>query len=152
MYRVLKIGGFSVSSYGWNRVGLFQDARRKDGLRVVGHQVFQKPQSSSQRFLRHTHQQADLVAKGSPFETDCPVADILPSDKTGNRQHPAQKPLPPLDLIIWSLIHSGDLVLDAFCGSGSTLAAAPHCARHFLGLELEGHHHMTASACSCRAP
>ncbi len=89
MCRVLKIGGFSVSFCGWNRVDLFQDAWRKDGLRVVGHLVFQNPQSSSQRFLRQTHRQADLVAKGSLFETDCPVADILPSDKTGNRQHPA---------------------------------------------------------------
>ncbi|MBM7046572.1 MULTISPECIES: DNA methyltransferase [Rhizobium] len=47
--------------------------------------------------------------------------------------------------IIRSLTRPGDLILDPFCGSGSTLAAARRCGRHFLGIELEGYHYMTSS-------
>ncbi|MBM7046573.1 MULTISPECIES: DNA methyltransferase [Rhizobium] len=91
MYRLLKTGGLAVSLYGWNKVDLFMDTWRKAGFRVVGHLVFQKPYSSSQCFLRHTHEQAYLLAKGSPLEPDYPLADILPWDKTGNRLHSTRK-------------------------------------------------------------
>lgn len=145
MHRLLKSGGFAVSFYGWNRVDLFMDAWRSAGFRIVGHLVFHKGYASSQRFLRHTHEQAYLLAKGSPSEPQYPLADVLGWDNTGNRLHPTQKPLRPLEEIIRALSQPGDLVLDPFCGSGSTLVAARRCGRDYLGVELEARHHLTAS-------
>ncbi|CAM3702947.1 DNA methyltransferase [Agrobacterium radiobacter] len=145
MHRVLKPGGFAVSFYGWNHVDTFMDAWRDAGLRVVGHLVFVKPYASSRRFLQHTHEQAYVLAKGDAARPAHPMTDTLPWDYTGNRMHPTQKPLRPLEQIIRSLTRPGDLVLDPFCGSGSTLVAARRCGRDFLGVELEKHHHMTAS-------
>lgn len=46
--------------------------------------------------------------------------------------HPTQKPLPLMERLILTYTHTGDLILDPFCGSGSTGAAARNCGRRYL--------------------
>lgn len=58
-------------------------------------------------------------------------------DKVGEYVHPTQK---PVELIVYALRNSsksGDLVLDFFMGSGSTLIAAEKSERSCFGLELD---------------
>ncbi|ABC90762.1 probable DNA-methyltransferase protein (hemagglutinin-associated protein) [Rhizobium etli CFN 42] len=145
MHRVLKPGRLAVSFYGWNHVDRFMEAWRKAGFRVVGHLVFVKSYASSQRFVRYHHEQAYVLAKGDAAPPAQPIADVLPWDYTGNRMHPTQKPLRPLEQIIRAFSKPGELVLDPFCGSGSTLLAAARSGRDYLGMELEHRHQLTAS-------
>jgi site-specific DNA-methyltransferase (adenine-specific) len=51
-------------------------------------------------------------------------------------EHPCQMPLALLERIIKVSSNPGDLVLDPFAGSGTTLAAAKKLGRDFLGIEL----------------
>ena len=51
-------------------------------------------------------------------------------------KHPTQKPVALLERILLASTNDGDLVLDPFCGSGTTLVAAFHLRRHALGCEL----------------
>ncbi|HYY72637.1 MAG TPA: site-specific DNA-methyltransferase [Candidatus Bathyarchaeia archaeon] len=51
-------------------------------------------------------------------------------------KHPTQKPVALLERILLASSHEGDLVLDPFCGSGTTLLAAFRLRRHALGCEL----------------
>jgi DNA modification methylase len=51
-------------------------------------------------------------------------------------QHPCQMPEAVLDRIIRVSSNPGDLVLDPFGGSGTTLAEAKRLGRHYLGVEL----------------
>ncbi len=145
MHRVLKDGGFAVSFYGWNKVDMFMDAWKTAGFRVVGHIVFRKHYASSAKFLRYQHEQAYLLAKGSVSLPDNPIPDIIDFPYTGNRLHPTQKPVEALAPLIEAFTRPGDLVLDPFCGSGSTLAAAQHLGRDWIGIELDKNH--TATAC-----
>ena len=54
-------------------------------------------------------------------------------ERTG---HPCQMPEAVLERIIRVSSNPGDLVLDPFAGSGTTLAAAKRLGRHYLGVEL----------------
>ncbi|EPJ9702021.1 DNA methyltransferase [Pseudomonas aeruginosa] len=145
MHRVLKDGSFCVSFHGWNKVDLFMDAWRAAGFCIVGHLVFRKRYASSARFLRYEHEQAYLLAKGNPSPPARPIPDVLDFPYTGNRLHPTQKPVEALAPLIEAFTQPGDLVLDPFCGSGSTLAAAHHLGRTWTGIELDNGHYHTAS-------
>jgi DNA modification methylase len=50
--------------------------------------------------------------------------------------HPCQMPIALLERIIRVASNPGDLVLDPFAGSGTTLAAAKKLGRDYLGIEL----------------
>ncbi len=145
MYRLLKPGGFCVSFYGWHRVHLFADAWRAAGFRIVGHLAFRKDYASGCRFLRYQHETAYLLAKGDPVPPVQPIPDIIEFGYTGNKLHPTQKPVLALSPLIACFSKPGDLVLDPFCGSGSTLEAAHRLGRDWLGIELNAEHHATAT-------
>lgn len=51
--------------------------------------------------------------------------------------HPNHKPFSVLEPLIRGLTRTGDLILDPFAGSGSSLAAAQRLQRHSFGLEIE---------------
>jgi site-specific DNA-methyltransferase (adenine-specific) len=50
--------------------------------------------------------------------------------------HPCQMPEAVLERIVRASSNPGDLVLDPFSGSGTTLAVARRLGRHYLGIEL----------------
>jgi site-specific DNA-methyltransferase (adenine-specific) len=50
--------------------------------------------------------------------------------------HPCQMPEALLERIVRVSSNPGDLVLDPFCGSGTTLAVARRLGRRYLGMEL----------------
>lgn len=57
-------------------------------------------------------------------------------EKDGTSRHPTAK---PLDLVTWlvkSFSNRGDVVLDPFCGSGTTLAATLLTSRRGIGCEI----------------
>lgn len=74
------------------------------------------------------------------------LPDVLPWKYSGNCLHPTQKPVESLMPLIESFCPSGGIVLDPFCGSGSTCVAAHRTGRAFVGVELDAKHHRTAVA------
>jgi site-specific DNA-methyltransferase (adenine-specific) len=59
-----------------------------------------------------------------------------PREKSQGR-HPTQKPLALLDRVLAASSAPGDLVLDPFCGSGTTGVAAIRAGCRFLGMERD---------------
>lgn len=70
------------------------------------------------------------------------------AEKT-NGKHPAQKPIELLNRIIELSTHRGDIVLDPFCGSGTTLVSAIALGRTSIGMEQdERYYELTCSRLS----
>jgi DNA modification methylase len=143
-YRVLGKDRFMISFYGWTKAEKFLEAWRSAGFRVVGHLVFRKTYSSQARFLSYRHEQAYLLAKGSPKLPKHPIPDVLDMRYSGNKMHPTQKPVSALLPLIHAFTREDDLVLDPFCGSGSTGVAALLAGRRFCGIELDPAYHQVA--------
>ena len=146
LYRVLKRDAFAISFYGWPRVDLFFDAWRSAGFRIAGHLVFRKRYASKTAFLQYTNEVAYLLVKGNPAFPAEPLPDVLDWRYTGNRLHPTQKPVSILKPLIDCFTDPGEIVIDPFAGSGSTLDAARQLGRHYIGIELDPQHHATAQA------
>lgn len=60
-----------------------------------------------------------------------------PSREKTMGSHPTQKPLELLDRIVSLCSRPGDLVLDPFCGSGTTGVASIMRGRNFIGIDLD---------------
>lgn len=56
---------------------------------------------------------------------------------TNRRTHPAEKPVELTNFIISLLTKHDDLVVDCFCGSGSTLVSAAQLGRPWLGCDMD---------------
>jgi adenine-specific DNA-methyltransferase len=137
LYRVLKPDSVCISFYGWGQVDAFFRAWRRAGFRPVGHIVWVKEYASRTRYVHYRHEQAYVLAKGSPKMPEQPIDDIQPWVYSGNQDHPTQKAVRILTPIIEAFSQPGQLVLDPFAGSGSTLVAAAISGRRYLGVELE---------------
>jgi site-specific DNA-methyltransferase (adenine-specific) len=145
MHRVLKNDACAISFYGWPKVDLFFAAWKQAGFRIAGHIVFRKRYASKTAFLQYKHEAAYLLVKGNPAFPATPLPDVMDWTYTGNKHHPTQKSIHILKPLIEAFTKPGDLVLDAFAGSGSTCVAAHRTGRHYLGIELDAKHHATAN-------
>jgi adenine-specific DNA-methyltransferase len=75
-------------------------------------------------------------SKGVPLQSVW--ADIRPIGAHAKERlgYPTQKPLALMERIVTASSNEGDLVLDAFCGCGTTLEAAAKLKRRWIGIDF----------------
>jgi hypothetical protein len=74
--------------------------------------------------------------EGRPIDsvwTDIPPINSQAKERLG---YPTQKPLALLDRIIAASSNVNDIVLDAFCGCGTSLVAAHRLKRQWIGIDI----------------
>jgi adenine-specific DNA-methyltransferase len=136
LYRVLKRDRFCVSFCGFTQAERFLTAWKAAGFRVLEHLVWRKRYPCSTGCVRRYHEQAYLLAKGSPRRPQVLLPSVLEWRYTGNLLHPTQKPVGALLPLLLAFSQVGDIVLDPFAGSGSTAVAAEICGRQYIAVEL----------------
>lgn len=73
--------------------------------------------------------------KGTPVDDvwDIPIINPLAKERLG---YPTQKPEILLERVIKASSNEGDLVLDPFCGCGTTVAVAQRLNRRWIGIDV----------------
>jgi site-specific DNA-methyltransferase (adenine-specific) len=87
-----------------------------------------------------------FAVKGSyTFPSKRPV-DVIQCQKLGSARlsHPNEKPVGLMRHLIEVTTKPGDLILDPFAGSGTTLVAAIQSGRQYIGVEISPEHYLTA--------
>lgn len=111
------------------------DSIEAAGWRVRNMLVWDKGQMGMGMPWRNQH---ELIAFGkrSPGRIiDGKLGNVLRAARSGNRNHPTEKPVDLLTTIIGN--SDGSVVLDPFMGSGTTLRAAKDLGRKAIGIEIE---------------
>ncbi len=102
-----------------------------DALDVAGRIFWPKKKGGSPMLKRYLDE-----AKGIPA-LDV-ITDISPLNNVSIERlgYPTQKPEALLHRIIYASSNEGDVVLDPFCGCGTTVAAAQQMRRQWIGIDI----------------
>jgi site-specific DNA-methyltransferase (adenine-specific) len=113
---------FEAYSPSTNIDQIFQDRQRDKNGKVT----YKKDELGNTVFAQNK--------KGVPMSDvwDIPYLNPKAKERTG---YPTQKPILLLERIINLVTDEGDLVLDPFCGSGTTLIAAKLLNRNYIGFD-----------------
>lgn len=79
----------------------------------------------------------NLNEEGKQVRTVWDIPNNKSKIETEYGNHPTQKPLRVLERLILSSSKEGDIVLDPFCGSGSTCLSAKLNDRNYIGIEVK---------------
>lgn len=117
-----------------NDLGQYPLLKRFDELDRVGLLYHPKPKKGSIPDLRYKFYLDD--APGVPLQDVWTDIDVINSQAAERRGYPTQKPLELMERIILSSSNKGDVVLDPFCGCGTTVHAAHRHQRRWIGIDI----------------
>jgi DNA modification methylase len=147
-------GGVYGTFIDWRGLPTVHAAATKLGLTALNLVVWTKTNAGMGSLYRSMHELLPLFKKGdAPHVNNValgkkgrwrsnvwvyPGASSLGSDaRRGLQDHPTVKPTAMLEDALLDLTNRGDIVLDPFLGSGSTLIAADKTGRICRGVELD---------------
>lgn len=151
----LMAGGLLASFIDWRSVEIILAAGRELGLDLLNMIVWAKSNGGQGSLWRSQHELLPVFKKpGAPHVNNVKLGasgrwrsnlwtyaggSSLGSDaRDGLADHPTVKPKAMLEDALLDITNRGDIVLDPFLGSGSTLLAAESTGRVCRGIEIDG--------------
>ncbi|MDL2273430.1 hypothetical protein LJC34_02645 [Oscillospiraceae bacterium OttesenSCG-928-G22] len=143
------MGGGLLCFSRWDVQQVFMDAMRLAGFKVKSVLVWD----------RMHHGMGDLKGSFAPRYDTCIFAvkgryilpngrpdDVIQCQRLNGAElvHPNEKPVGLLRQLIEATTVPGQIILEPFAGSGSTLVAAALTGRQYIGVELDAEYHTTA--------
>jgi DNA modification methylase len=148
-------GGLLATFIDWRSVELILSCGRQLGLELLNLVVWAKTNGGQGSLWRSQHELVPFFKKGAAAHVNnvelgrhgrwrsnvwsYAGASSLGSDaRRGLKQHPTVKPTALLEDGLLDVSHRGEIVVDPFVGSGSTLIAAERTGRHCRAIEIDG--------------
>ena len=116
-----------------------EDALIARGYALVGEAVWDKGRPSLGYTVRYAHEGV-LVARMGDLKPNTPLISVLRGHRTTEQmagRHPHEKPSEVMGRLVEFALSPVGMVIDPFCGSGSTLVAAKDLGRQSIGIEIE---------------
>jgi len=140
LYRVMKEGSHLYVFCSWHNVGAFKKLVEDSGFDVRNCLVWVKNNHTPTNYLlnyAHKHEFVLFASKGRRFLNRELTTDVLEFDNVMGKTHAAEKPVKLLKYLIENSTNKGEVVLDCFAGSGSSLVAAQGLNRSWIGIEKD---------------
>lgn len=140
LYSKLKRGGVAYLFTNWKFSPLIQDfIKKQTQFNIRMELVVVKNNIGMGYGFRNQHEFLLVLEKGDVKYNRNDVSSVLKMGHIHHDKdtHPHEKGLDLLKLLIDHSSKEGDLVLDCFAGSGSTLVACQQTKRKFIGMELD---------------
>jgi DNA modification methylase len=148
-------GGLLATFIDWRSVEIVLQAGRNLGLSLLNIVVWAKTNGGQGSLWRSQHELLPIFKKGEASHVNnvelgrhgrwrsnvwtYPGASSLGSDaRDGLDSHPTVKPRALLEDALLDVTNRGDIVIDCFAGSGSTLLAAEMVGRLCRAIEIDG--------------
>lgn len=137
VYPVLGEGRSFLCFIDWRQWPNLVGALETANLRIQGMLVWDKGHFGLGNGFRAQHELICHASKGVPTIVDRGVGNVLAFPRQEPIHHPSPKPLGLMEKLITTVTEPGDLILDPFAGSGTTLVAAKNLGRRAIGVESD---------------
>jgi len=139
-FRLLKDNSHAYVFCSWHNIDVFKIQASNAGFQLKNILIWFKNNAGQGDLFGDYAPQYELIlflTKGRKLLNGKRLSNVIRCPKTGNENHPTEKPVPLIQLLIEKSSLQGDLVLDNFFGSGSCAIACSNLNRRFIGHEID---------------
>ena len=138
VYRVLKNNSHCYIMSNDRNINELLNICEKVGFKLLNILVWGKSKHSPNRYYLKNCEFIVFLRKGKAKNiNNMGTKQLLLIDNVENKNHPSEKPIKLMEILIKNSSNEHDKLLDPFMGSGSTGVACVNTNRNFIGIELD---------------
>ena len=139
VYRVLKDGSHCYLMINARNIKELQQKAEEAGFKYLNLLVWKKQNRTPNKYYQQGCEFILMLRKGYAKNIkDMGKSNVFEiTNPIGNKFHPNEKPVQLMKEMIEQSTNPDDIVLDMFCGSGSSCIASKELGLNYIGIELE---------------
>lgn len=146
LYRILKPTSHIYIYISPRNLKDLQQQAEKVGFKFQQLIVWKKNNATPNKYYLNSYELILMLRKGSAKNiNNMGTKNVLEVQNiTRNKKHPTEKPIELMEILINNSSNEGDIVLDPFCGVGSTCIACKKNNRKYIGIEIDEEYYKIA--------